>query len=273
MVCRTRTATSRASTLVDASGSRRIRSSSRRTAPKRVWSVNGTTGGVVLFPGRATGHVDVREPVGPGRLRCHRRHRTRRHQRQRQTCCSVQPHARDGTEDRPRRPPAHARRPRSGTRSRQRQRQCLWASVRLADPNWWSKCSRTGLRGIYGQIRHRHLLLLQRGRPLMQNYSQLMAHPTGTLESIAVRTAVNTLTSPNVTGARQGVSTAPARPLHAPLPPCIDTGGSTGAAQTRALCPSPRPSQRSRRSSSSGRTPLGLVSLPEPAPRAPARGG
>jgi len=28
-----------------------------------------------------------------------------------------------------------ARRPRSGTRSRQRQ--CLWASVRLADPNWW----------------------------------------------------------------------------------------------------------------------------------------
>jgi len=30
----------------------------------------------------------------------------------------------------------------------------------------------------------------------MQDYSELMAHPTGTLESIAVRTAVNTLTPP-----------------------------------------------------------------------------
>jgi len=55
---------------------------------------------------------------------------------------------------------------------------------------------RGGPEAFYGQIRHRHLLLLQRGRPLMQDYSQLMAHPTGTLESIAVRTAVNTLTSP-----------------------------------------------------------------------------
>jgi len=30
----------------------------------------------------------------------------------------------------------------------------------------------------------------------MQDYSELMAHPTGALESVAVRTAVNTLTSP-----------------------------------------------------------------------------
>ncbi len=30
----------------------------------------------------------------------------------------------------------------------------------------------------------------------MQDYSDLVAHPTGTLESIAVRTAVNTLTPP-----------------------------------------------------------------------------
>ncbi len=104
-----------------------------------------------------------------------------------------------------------ARRPQSGTRSRQRQR--LWASVRLADPNWWSNSSRTGLGGLYGQIRHRHLLLLQRGRPLMQDYLELMAHPTGTLESIAVRTAVNTLTPPERHGSAQGVSTAPGSAL------------------------------------------------------------
>ena len=62
----------------------------------------------------------------------------------------------------------------------------------------------------------------------MQDYSELMARPTGTLESIAVSTAVNTLTSPNVTGALQGVSTAPARPLHAPLTAFIGTGGLHG---------------------------------------------
>ena len=55
---------------------------------------------------------------------------------------------------------------------------------------------RPGSGGFYGQIRHRHLLLLQRGRPLMQDCSELVAHPTGTLESIAVRTAVHTLTPP-----------------------------------------------------------------------------
>jgi len=32
--------------------------------------------------------------------------------------------------------------------------------------------------------------------PLMQDYSELVAHPTGTLESIAVSSAVNTLTRP-----------------------------------------------------------------------------
>jgi len=47
----------------------------------------------------------------------------------------------------------------------------------------------------------------------MQDYSELVAHPTGTLQSIAVRTAVNTLTPPNVTGALQGMSTAPGSAL------------------------------------------------------------
>ena len=46
---------------------------------------------------------------------------------------------------------------------------------------------RPGSGGFYGQIRHRHLLLLQRGRPLMQDYSELVAHPTDTEESIAVQ--------------------------------------------------------------------------------------
>jgi len=34
----------------------------------------------------------------------------------------------------------------------------------------------------------------------MQAHSELVAHPTGTLESIAVRTAVNTLTPPEHQG-------------------------------------------------------------------------
>ncbi len=46
----------------------------------------------------------------------------------------------------------------------------------------------------------------------MQDCSQLMAHPTGTLDSIAV-TAVNTLTPPNVTGALQGMSYCPGSAL------------------------------------------------------------
>jgi len=36
----------------------------------------------------------------------------------------------------------------------------------------------------------------------MQDYSELVAHPTGTLESIAVRTAVNTLTPPRTSRER-----------------------------------------------------------------------
>ncbi len=74
----------------------------------------------------------------------------------------------------------------------------------------------------------------------MQDYSKLMAHPTGTLESIAVRTAVNTLTPPNVTGALQGMSTAPARPLHAPLTACIGTGWFHGGQRRHERSAHPR---------------------------------
>jgi hypothetical protein len=44
-----------------------------------------------------------------------------------------------------------------------RHRQCLWASVSQLSRTG-GRSSRTGLGGLYGQIRHRHLLLLCRRR-------------------------------------------------------------------------------------------------------------
>jgi len=48
----------------------------------------------------------------------------------------------------------------SWSRLRPRHRQCLWASVRPAESNWSVGRTRPGPGGFYGQIRHRHLLLL-----------------------------------------------------------------------------------------------------------------
>ncbi len=69
----------------------------------------------------------------------------------------------------------------------------------------------------------------------MQNYSELVSHPTGTLESIAVRTAVNTLTPPERHGSAPRREYCPGKrgPYRYRVVP-------SGQRRHGALCPSPK---------------------------------
>ena len=71
----------------------------------------------------------------------------------------------------------------------------------------------------------------------MQDYSQLMARPTGTLQSIAVSTAVNTLTPPERHGSAPGREYCPRKAATRPADSLYRYRGGTkvGSAFTSAL--------------------------------------
>ncbi len=71
----------------------------------------------------------------------------------------------------------------------------------------------------------------------MQDYSDLVAHPTGILESIAVRTAVNTLTPPERRGSAPRREYCPRKAATRPADSLYRYRGGTkvGSAFTSAL--------------------------------------